>query len=95
MLTKKRVEFVICVANEEYDDLQVWKVYQVLPDEDAAAVGCIRVIDDSGEDYLYPVDRFVTVQFPKHVRERLPRWQPSGAPGLHAPVKRKRRRLSA
>ena len=94
--SKKRVEFAICVANEGYDDLEVWKLYQVLPDAKAAGVGCMRVIDESGEDYLYPADRFVTVDFPKDVRERLPRWQPSNGPNkaLQATAK-SRRRLSA
>ena len=63
--SKKRVEFAICVANEGYDDLETWKVYQVLPDAKAAGVGCIRVIDESGEDYLYPADWFVMVDFPR------------------------------
>ena len=38
---EKHVEFAICVANEGYEDLEVWKVYQVLPDAKAAGVGCI------------------------------------------------------
>jgi hypothetical protein len=75
--TKKSVEFAICVANRGYDDLEVWKVYRVLPDAKAAEVGCVRVIDESGEDYLYPTRRFVRVDFPKEVRARLPRWRPS------------------
>ncbi len=74
MLTdKKRVEYAICVANAGAEDLEVWKVYRILPDPKAIEVGCIRVIDESGEDYLYPADRFVLVDFPKHVRARLPR----------------------
>jgi hypothetical protein len=77
---RKRVEFAMCVANEGYDDLEVWKVYRVLPDAKAAAVGCVRVIDESGEDYLYAADRFVRLDFPKDVRARLPRWQPSDEP---------------
>src|SRR5947209_1083361 len=76
-MSKKHVEFAICVANEGYDDLEVWKVYQVLPDAKAPGVGCIRVIDESGEDYLYPADRFAAVDIPEVVRSRLPRWQPS------------------
>jgi hypothetical protein len=96
MLTsKKHVDFAICVANEGYDDLEVWKVYQVLPDAKAAGVGCIRVIDESGEDYLYPAERFAPVEIPKIVRSRLPRWQPShGNKALQATAKSKRR-LSA
>ena len=94
--SKKRVTFAICVADEGYDDLEVWKVYQVLPDGKAAGVGCVRVIDESGEDYLYPADRFVAVDFPSHVRARLPRWQPSHRPNS-APQEavKSRRRLSA
>jgi hypothetical protein len=95
LASKKHVEFAICVANEGYDDLEVWKVYQVLPDAKAAGVGCMRVIDESGEDYLYPADRFAAVDFPKIVRSRLPRWQPShGNKALPAAAKNKRR-LSA
>ena len=78
--SKKRIEFAVFVANEGYEDIEVWKVYQVLPDAKAASVGCVRVIDESGEDYLYPADRFVMVDFPKNVRARLPRWQPSNGP---------------
>ena len=68
---RKKTEFVICVANEGYDDLEVWKLYRVLPDAKAAQVDCLRVIDESGEDYLYPEDRFVTVDFPQNARARL------------------------
>lgn len=92
MLTsKKRAAFAICVANEGYDDLEVWKVYQIMPDAKAAEVGCIRVIDESGEDYLYPADRFVAVDFPKDIRARLPRWQPGNRPNTRLPVAAKRR----
>jgi hypothetical protein len=93
---KKRVEYAICVANQEYEDVEVWKVYQVLPDDKAAGVGCIRVIDESGEDYLYPADRFVSVDFPKEIRARFPRWQPRTESNsrLQATAKGKRR-LSA
>ena len=71
---KKRVWFAICVADEGYEDLDVWKVYQVLPDRRAAELGCIRVIDESGEDYLYPANLLVAVNFSKVVRTRLPRF---------------------
>jgi hypothetical protein len=43
----------------------------VLPDAQVAEVGCLRVIDESGEDYLYPASRFVVVDLPKEVRARL------------------------
>jgi hypothetical protein len=67
----KSSPFVICVANKGYDDLDVWKVYRVVPDAKAAEVGCLRVFDESGEDYLYPADCFVSVSFPKAVQDRL------------------------
>jgi len=95
MLTsKKQVEFAICVANDGYDDLEVWKVYQVLPDAKAARLGCMRVIDESGEDYLYPADRFASLDFPEVVRSRLPRWQPRSR-NKALPAAKSRRRLSA
>src|SRR5689334_806932 len=49
----RQPKFAICVANEGCDDLQVWKLYRVLPDAAATAEGYLRVVDDSGEDYLY------------------------------------------
>lgn len=93
---KKRVEFAVCSSCEGYDDLDVWKVYQVLPDPKAAAVGCIRVIDESGEDYLYPEDRFVAVDFPKESRVRLPKWRPTkAADKVQQSATKGRRRLNA
>jgi len=71
MNTKNEFEFVICVSNEGYDDLEVWKIYRALPDSKAAEVACLRVLDESGEDYLYPEDRFIIVDFPKDIRARL------------------------
>jgi hypothetical protein len=64
-------QFVICIANKGYQDLDVWKVYRVLPDAKAMDVDCIRVVDESGEDYLYPADCFLSVSFPKAIRDRL------------------------
>jgi len=95
LASKKHIEFAICVANEGYDDLEVWKVYRVLPDAKATGVGCIRVIDESGEDYLYPADRFAAVDIPKIVRSRLPRWQPSRANKALQAAAKSKRRLSA
>jgi hypothetical protein len=69
--SSNETQFVICIANKGYDDLDVWKVYRVLPDATAEDVDCIRVVDESGEDYLYPADCFVSVSFPKAIRDRL------------------------
>jgi hypothetical protein len=68
---KEQFEFAICLNNDGYDDLEVWKVYRILPDARAAEVSCLRVIDESGEDYLYPADHFVQVDFPKNIRDQL------------------------
>jgi hypothetical protein len=72
-MDRKRIRprFVVCVENEGCDDLQIWKLYRILPDARAAAEGYLRVVDDSGEDYLYPGRRFVAVSFPAAVRRRL------------------------
>jgi hypothetical protein len=63
--------FGVCVANEGAEDLQLRMVYRVLPDESAGRHGMIRVIDDSGEDYLYPGDFFVPLKLPEPAEARL------------------------
>ena len=61
--------FAICVKNEEYPaSLQLWKVYRVLPDEKGARHNMIRVIDESGEDYLFAASHFVPVKLPQAVK---------------------------
>lgn len=69
--TESEVQFAICIAGEADGDLEVWKVYRVLPDSKAEEVDCLRVIDESGGDYLYPKHRFVIVELPAEVRARL------------------------
>ena len=62
--------FAVCIDNSEYPaSLELHKVYQVLPDEDAAVDGDLRVIDESGEDYLYPADYFILVKLPQEVEQ--------------------------
>ena len=58
--------FAICIENSEYPaSLEMHKVYRVLPDIDAERDGDLRVIDESGEDYLYPASYFVMVDLPR------------------------------
>ncbi len=57
--------FVLCIRNDDSEDLERRKVYQVIPDEGSEKEGYIRVIDESGEDYLYPESYFVRVQLPE------------------------------
>jgi hypothetical protein len=56
--------FVLCIRNDSAEDLEPRKVYQVLSDRSAAREGYVRVIDESGEDYLYPAEYFVPVKLP-------------------------------
>ena len=64
--------FVVCVRNEGYEaSLELHKIYRVLPDPDAEKEGDIRVVDESGEDYLYPVDWFVPIEVPDAVQASL------------------------
>lgn len=64
--------FVVCVNNTGYPaSLELHKIYRVVPDDDAAADGDIRVVDESGEDYLYPASRFVPIDVPQPVEESL------------------------
>jgi hypothetical protein len=64
--------FAVCVRNEGYEaSLERNKLYVVLADDDAARDGDVRIIDESGEDYLYPADWFVSVEVPKAVQASL------------------------
>lgn len=64
-------KFVVCVSNDGCDDLTVWKLYRVLADESAAEENYLRIIDNSGEDYLYPAQRFVAVNVPAESEQAL------------------------
>ena len=64
-------KFVLCIHNDGEDDLEPRKVYQVLSDRSAAREGLARVIDESGEDYLYPAKYFVPVKLPVAISRRL------------------------
>jgi len=65
-------QFVICVDNSEYPaSLELRKLYQVIPDPVAAKLHQLRVVDESGEDYLYPAEYFVAVILPPAVRKAV------------------------
>ena len=67
-------EFVVCINNSDYPaSLELHKIYRVIPDEDASVEGDIRIIDESGEDYLYPAAYFVPINVPNIVEESLRR----------------------
>lgn len=66
MKTLKKARLAVCIDNTGYPvALEPWKLYKVLPDSEAKAHGQLRVIDESGEDYLFPASLFVTgLRFP-------------------------------
>lgn len=66
--------FVVCVRNDGYEaSLERHKIYVVLPDPGAERDGDIRVVDESGEDYLFSADRFVAIEVPAAARASLVR----------------------
>ena len=67
-------EYVVCVENADYPvSLELHKIYRALPDEDALADGDLRVVDESGEDYLFPATAFAPISPPERVRSSLRR----------------------
>jgi hypothetical protein len=74
-MTKKNestAEFVVCINNEGYPaSLELHKIYRVVPDKEAVADEDLRVVDESGEDYLYPTSYFAPIKVPAAVEESL------------------------
>jgi len=68
---RQQSKFVVCIRSEGSDDLELRKVYQVVADQMAAKEGYLRVIDESGEDYLYPALFFAPVRLPVAVAREL------------------------
>jgi hypothetical protein len=70
-MNETTLQFAICVISEENSDVEAWKVYQIISDTQADKVSCWRVIDESGEDYLYPQSHFVKVELPPEAQAKL------------------------
>jgi len=68
---KGNYSFALCIENKDCEDLEKRKIYQMVQDEEAEKEGFIRVIDESGEDYLYPQSYFIVVQLPREAQEAL------------------------
>jgi hypothetical protein len=74
---KTEARFVLCVENKDYPaSLERRKVYQVLVDTQASKLGQMRVIDESGEDYLYPEEYFIPIKLPQAAERAVLRAQP-------------------
>ena len=65
------LKFAICIRSDDAELLTPRMIYQILPDESAARSNYIRVIDNEGEDYLYPADYFIFFDFPQEVERAL------------------------
>jgi hypothetical protein len=70
-MSEQERQFVLCIKNDGCEDLEIRKIYEVLPDEKAAQDAYIRIVDESGEDYLYPSNYFYPVKIARTVRESL------------------------
>ncbi|MEL6384553.1 MAG: hypothetical protein AAFQ89_19265 [Cyanobacteria bacterium J06626_18] len=66
------MKFVVCIQNQDYSaSLEIRKLYQVMEDEQASQHNMIRIIDESGEDYLYPASYFATIEIPEGLQRML------------------------
>ena len=67
-----KTQYAVCIKNEGYPaSLEVRKIYQIIPDDRASEHQLVRVVDESGEDYLYPEDYFVPIELPQTLVEAL------------------------
>lgn len=65
-------KFAICINNKAYPaSLELHKIYRIVPDDDAEAEGDLRVIDESGEDYLFPAHYFLLLALPATLTKQL------------------------
>lgn len=71
-MTEPLKHFAVCIRNDEYEEsLELRKIYEVLEDSTAAKHGMVRIVDEEGEDYLYPSDWFLTIDLPHNVEEAI------------------------
>lgn len=71
MDNRTEVRFGVCIKNEDCADLELCKIYEILPDQKAAEDDYVRVIDESGEDYLYPAEFFCPLEVPQVVQDTV------------------------
>ena len=67
----ENIIYALCIENKDSEDLEKRKIYQVLPDKEAREEGYLRIIDETGEDYLCPESYFVLVQLPQEAEKAL------------------------
>lgn len=64
-------QLAICIQSDDPDLLTPRMIYEILPDKSAARSNHVRVVDNEGEDYLYPADYFLFVKFPRAIKKTL------------------------
>jgi hypothetical protein len=69
--TKENYRFALCVENKDCEDLVKRKIYQIIPDDGAEKEEYVRVVDESGADYLYPKSYFIVIPLPREAEEAL------------------------
>jgi len=69
--TTKAVKFLLCINNDACEDIVLHKIYKIIPDSKAEKEGFVRVIDESGEDYLYPHANFIDVTLSQKARSTV------------------------
>jgi hypothetical protein len=68
----KAKHFVVCVKNEEYEaSLELRKIYEVIDDPSATKHQMLRVVDEEGEDYLYPASWFLSIELPRNLEQAI------------------------
>jgi len=85
--TRPKKRFLLCVRNAGSPDIELRKFYEQLSDPEAEREGCVRVVDESGEDYLYPKAYFIAVRLPREAERAFTRRsasRASNAPPLRA-----------
>ena len=72
-MAQKKTEnkFALCIENKDSEDLEKRKIYKIIPDDKAKEEGYLRVVDESGEDYLYPESYFIMIQLPREAQDIL------------------------
>lgn len=77
--------YVVCIQSDGAEDLEFRKVYRVVPDQSASARGYLRVVDESGEDYVYPAKWFVGIEVSEEAERAIGGASPKPASRTHQP----------
>jgi len=69
---KPQARFAVCIKNKGYEaSLEIGKLYRIVLDQEAEGHGHVRIVDESGEDYVYAADRFFSIEVPKPLERAL------------------------